>query len=372
MRRAIMSTALALFFLFMSMPQAYAVKNELTVTAQSAVLIEANTRKVLYYKSAHTELPMASTTKIMTAYVALKYGNTDSIVTTADEAYGIEGSSIYLKKNERISLNDLLYGLLLRSGNDAAVAIACHISGNVEKFATLMNEEAKAIGALNTNFSNANGLPSEKHYTTAYDFALITAKAMEYDKFNEIISTKYYTATTGEIARTMQNKNKLLFEYEGANGVKTGYTLQAGKCLVFSATRDGMTIIGVVLNCPDMFPDAIKILDYGFENYSLYTLVRNGTTIARTQVIGSEKKVLELSSKSDIIIPVKKENGIELRSDINIQSKITAPVKKGDVLGKLSLYEGNNLIAEADLVANEDVLPFTFEYYIKKMFELWV
>ena len=239
----------------------------LDVSAKGAVLIESRTGKVLYAKNAHEKLPMASTTKIMTALLAIENGNLNDIVETDASAYGTEGSSIYLDYEEKISLKDLLYGLMLSSGNDAAVAIAVHIGKGTNKFAEMMNARAKSIGALNTNFVTPNGLHDENHYTTAYDLARITAVAMKSPVFREIVSTQYYRAETGAKPRTFKNKNKILWEYDGGSGVKTGYTKIAGKCLVFSAERNGMEVIGVVLNCPGMFDDAKAMMNYAFENY---------------------------------------------------------------------------------------------------------
>ena len=274
-------------------------------TAQAAVLIEASTGKVLYANNAHLKLPMASTTKIMTALLAIENGNLDEIVTTDASAYDTEGSSIYLQLEEEISLRDLLYGLMLSSGNDAAVAIAVHIGKGVERFAEMMNARAKEIGANNTNFVTPNGLPDENHYTTAYDLALIAAEAMKNDVFREIVSTQYYQTTTGNYTRTFKNKNKILWQYDGGTGIKTGYTIAAGKCLVFSAQRNGMELIGVVLNCPDMFNDAMQILDYGMKTYEMAELVSADQIVSRVVIKNGTKNVLELVPNKDIMVPVK-------------------------------------------------------------------
>ena len=207
------------------------------ISAGGVMLMDACTHKVLYAKNAHEKLPMASTTKIMTAILAIETGKLDALVTVPKEAYGVEGSSMYLRLGEKISLRDLVYGLMLVSGNDAAVAIAINVGGSIAGFAALMNEKAKALGAQNTHFVTPNGLHDAEHYTTAYDLALIASYAMQNETFREIVGTTYYRTVTGEITRTVKNKNKILWEYEGGNGVKTGYTMAAGKCLVFSAER---------------------------------------------------------------------------------------------------------------------------------------
>lgn len=342
---------------------AYAVDT----SARSAILIEAETGKVLYAHNAHERLPMASTTKIMTAMVALEHGDMEDIVTADASAYGTEGSSIYLHLEEEISLKDLLYGLMLSSGNDAAVAIAVHIGGGTRTFADMMNKKAIELGAYNTNFVTPNGLHDEQHYTTAYDLARIAAAAMKNPNFREIVSTEYYRAETGEVARTFKNKNRILWEYAGGTGVKTGYTKAAGKCLVFSAEQDGMELIGVVLNCPDMFPDAEKILDYGFENYETAEMVKAGSIVARVSVSGGEKSLLELTSAQDIIVPVHKGGSATYRTRVITEENISAPVYKGESLGYVEILDGDALLMRCQLVAAEDIPDAGISYYFNRI-----
>ncbi|NLB62249.1 MAG: D-alanyl-D-alanine carboxypeptidase, partial [Clostridiales bacterium] len=280
------------FFVFSN--KSHAVANTPDVSAQAIVLLECSTNTVLYSKSAHVKLPMASTTKVMTALVAIRHGNLDTMVEIPDEAIGVEGSSIFLQKGEKLTLRDLLYGLMLRSGNDAAIAIAYHFGGSIDGFAMLMNETAKSVGAMNTNFVNPHGLPAENHYTTAYDLALICSEAIRNETFKTIVSAQYHRTTTGYAPRTMMNKNKLLWDYEGGIGIKTGFTKAAGKCLTFAAERNGMTVVGVVLNCPNMFPDAQELLNYSFYNYEMYVIVRKGTVVLRVDVDRSNGQLLPL------------------------------------------------------------------------------
>ena len=226
---------------------------------------ELNTGKIFYAKNDSAKLPMASTTKIMTALIIIEECELDEVITVPDEAVGVEGSSIYLKKGERVSVRDLLYGLMLRSGNDSAVALAIHHSGSVQNFAARMNERALQLGADNTHFVNPSGLPDDKHFTTARDLCVIACAAMRNDTFKTVVSAKNYT---GQF-RSFVNKNKALYSIEGANGVKTGYTLKAGRCLVASAEKDGMDVVCVVLNCPPC--DAVKPFRNGVAE-----LLRNG------------------------------------------------------------------------------------------------
>lgn len=336
------------------------------VNAGGIVLLEATTGKVLYAKNAHVKLPMASTTKVMTAMLALEHGGLDTLVEITEEAYGEEGSSMYLELGEKISLRDLLYGLMLVSGNDAAVAIATYIGGSVGGFARLMNQKAKELGALNTNFVTPNGLHDDNHYTTAYDLGLICQAAMKMPEFQELVSTTSYKTSTGNLARYLKSKNRVLTQYQGGNGIKTGYTKPAGKCLTFAAQRDGMQLIGVVLNCPNMFPDAMRILDYGFEAYKMETIVHNGDVITRSPVKGGIKNVLALVAKQDIIIPVLKEGESAYRTRV-VLNGIAAPIAAGDELGRLEVWEENKLLASTALVAQEEVEKRDFPFYLQRI-----
>ncbi len=347
-------------------------RDTVEIFAGGVMLMDACTHKVLYAKNAHEKLPMASTTKIMTAILAIETGKLDALVTVPKEAYGVEGSSMYLRLGEKISLRDLVYGLMLVSGNDAAIAIAINVGGSIAGFAALMNEKAKELGAHNTHFVTPNGLHDVEHYTTAYDLALIASYAMQNETFREIVGTTYYRTVTGEVTRTVKNKNKILWEYEGGNGVKTGYTMAAGKCLVFSAERNGVELVGVVLNCPDMFPAAKRLLDYGFETYKPEKLVAAGDVIARIRINGGRKNALAVAVKQDIIILVKDGDSTTVRTVVKLpQQQVQAPVKKGDSLGSLEIWEDGRILAETELVAAETIEPSAFTDYLERLFRRW-
>lgn len=239
---------------------------EAATESKGECVVEVSSRRFLHEKNADLRLPMASTTKILTALVVLEEDNLDEIVTVPKEAEGTEGSSVYLKAGEEISVRDLLYGLMLRSGNDCAVTLALHHSGSIKRFADAMNEKAVSVGAVHSRFRNPHGLPDEEHYTTARDLALIASAAMENDTFREIVSTKFYAP------RSWQNKNKMLWNFDGALGVKTGFTVRAGRCLVSSAERNGMTLVSVVLNSPQMFERSEELLSDSFVSYSMTQL----------------------------------------------------------------------------------------------------
>lgn len=236
--------------------------------AKSAVLLDGKSGAVLYEKNAYTRLPMASTTKIMTALTVINYANIDHIITIDQKASKIEGSSIYLKAGEKLSVIDLLYGLMLESGNDAATALAIGCFGSEKNCVDKMNELCNSLGLIDTHFDNVHGLDSENHYTTSYELARITAEAMKNPLFKTIVSSKNYT-TSSENPKYFSNHNRLLRTYDGAIGVKTGYTSLAGRCLVTSAQRDDELYIAVTLgNDKSDWQDHSMMLDFAFENYS--------------------------------------------------------------------------------------------------------
>ncbi len=302
------------------------------------IAMELTTRTVLTESNADKRMPMASTTKIMTAIIIAEDCNLDEEITVPDAAVGVEGSSIYLKKDERIDVRDLLYGLMLRSGNDSAVALAIHHSGSVENFVNVMNERAKRIGADNTNFKNPSGLPDDEHYTTARDLCNIACYAMNNEIFKEVVSSKSHVGKF----RSFENKNKMLYRYEGANGVKTGYTLKAGRCLVSSAERDGMDVVTVVLNCYDMYERSSAILDQCFYAYKLLELNEN-------TVFMSDRVLCKLSKTQNLV--VKNTESLQIR----IKSTVTEKkIKKGDRVGILEIYDANGLIFSDNLYSIVD------------------
>ncbi|MGI6161331.1 MAG: D-alanyl-D-alanine carboxypeptidase family protein [Christensenellales bacterium] len=346
---------------------------EPSVQAQAAVMMEASSRRVLYQKNSHQRMPMASTTKIMTAIVAIENGNLQDTITVSENASGIEGSSIWLEVGERMTLSDMLYGLMLSSGNDAAVAIAEHIGGSVDGFIDMMNSKAIDIGAEDTVFMNPNGLHDDNHFTTAYDLALISCYAMENNVFAEIVSSQYKNISWEghQWERSLRNKNKILWQYEGGNGVKTGYTKAAGRCLVSAALRDEMQIVTVALNCPDMFIQSMNLLDYGFDAYEMRTVFSRGQKLGRIDVEQGTGVSIEAVCEDDMKLPVKKE-GEELDAIIELPDIIEAPVKKGDVIGSASVYINGGLLAQSRLYASEDIARLNWRYGFDMILNNWL
>ncbi|MGJ0846696.1 D-alanyl-D-alanine carboxypeptidase family protein [Tissierella praeacuta] len=326
----------------------------LSLSAESCILIDGQTGRILYEKDAHRKMPMASTTKIMTALVALDKGSLDDKVVIKKECVGIEGSSIYLKEGEIITLEDMLYGLMLRSGNDVAEAIALHISGSMDSFVSLMNEKAKSIGALNTNFVNPHGLHNDLHYSTAYDLALITKTAFSYDEFANIVKSKSYMADRME-NNYFYNKNKTLWEYNGGDGVKTGYTTKSGRCLVSSASKNGMRLIAVSLRAGDWFNDNYKLLDYGFNNYKQSFIYDKGQFLKKLNVVNGVKGYVDLVTEKTFFYPLKEGEREKIKISLDIPSNVEAPIEKGDKIGYIYTYLDGNLIDKSDLTAKSSV-----------------
>lgn len=252
--------------------------NNLRVNARSAIALDKESHAVLFEQNAYEIVPMASTTKILTSLIAIEQGNLDKKVVISKKAASIRGSTVGYKENEEITLRELVFGLMFKSGNDAAIAIAEELGGSIEGFAEIMNHYARGIGILDSHFESPHGLDSSKHYSSAYDLAILTAKGMDYDLFREVVGSKQISKEKYNFTRDYNNINKILWRIPGANGVKTGYTGQAGKCLVSSINNNGKDVIIVVLNCPDRWNVTEKIYNYvlekvAFGNHTVKELV---------------------------------------------------------------------------------------------------
>lgn len=337
-------------------------------SAESAIVMEVQTGRILYAKNINTKRPMASTTKIMTALVAMENRDLESIVRVPDEAVGVEGSSIYLRNDENIKLKDLLYGLMLRSGNDSAVAIAHHVSGSVEEFSNLMNKKAKELGAKNSNFKNPHGLHHKDHYTTAYDLALITRAALSDENFKKIVRSKRWIAERDGY-NTFFNKNKTLSQFKGGDGVKTGFTKAAGRCLVTSATRNGMQVLCVVLNDPNWFNSCYSMMGNAFNKYTPYKALDKNFDIKSFSIDKGQKDKSYLRVKEDVILPVKEEEKSKVRTIIESKEKYVAPIQRNQKLGKAKVYIGDKLVATADLYSREDIDKKRFMDRIRNLFK---
>lgn len=325
------------------------------ISAKSAIVMDAYSNRILYEKDAYSLRPMASTTKIMTALIALERLSLDEVVTVSPFASSTEGSSVWLSPGEHMTVEDLLYALMLSSGNDAAVALAEHTAGNVGAFSVLMNERAREIGALHTNFTNPHGLPDDNHYTSAYDLALISSKAIKNPKFKAICSTKTKTVSWegSQWKRKLSNHNKLLKNYEYAVGIKTGYTKKAGRCLVSAAEKDGQLLVAVTLSDPDDWNDHVNLLNECFDRYFSFTVFKKDD-IAEKFVIDEEKNSyvnLLYGDTFKLSLTEEEKDMIRIENRINA----TLPIEKGQSVGVCSVYLSDKCLGSVDLVASESV-----------------
>lgn len=326
-----------------------------TESAGEAVL-DVNSGRILFSRDPEKKLPMASTTKILTAILVIESDDLDEEIRIPAEATGVEGSSIYLVPGESMTRKDLLYGLMLRSGNDCAEALAILHSGSIEKFADCMNEKALLIGAQNSHFVNPHGLPDPNHYTTAKDLAMIAAYALQNEIFSEIVSCRSYTIPNGGCgySRLLQNKNKMLYSYENADGVKTGYTKEAGRCLVTSATRSGMRLVSVVLNSPDMYNRSAEILDECFSGYKVCKLFDHENYSVELNTDLPWKKC-KCTCKKDFYYPLTELDRHEIHTEYCLPEKVVLPVQAGEEVGKLNVYLKNQLLFSQEIVSIEKV-----------------
>lgn len=358
--------------------QARVLQNQPSIKSPSAILIDASSGKVLYEKNAHQRLEPASVAKIMTlliAFEAIEKGkaNFNDQVKVSERAWKTGGSQVFLGPGEVQTLETLLKCIVISSANDASVAVAEHIGGSVEGFVRMMNEKAKELGLKNTNFTNPHGLSDPNLYTTAYDIAIIAKELIKYPKFFEW-STKlvdYLEHTDKKREPTMlANTNKLLGKYEGLDGIKTGYHEKAGFCFVGSAKRGNLRLISVVMNAAssnDRFEDTKKLLDYGFGYFNSVTVAKKGATVKRIKVEKGLQKDIEIVYKEDKSVLVEKGKENEITTKIEIPDKIIAPVKKGEKVGILKVYQENKEIGQVDLVAKQDVKKITYFDILKNL-----
>lgn len=320
-----------------------------TVSARSAILIDATTGAVLYEKDADSRALIASTTKIMTGLLICECCELSETVTVPQEAAGIEGSSMYLKVGECLSVQELLYGLLLQSGNDAAVALAIACDGSVARFVARMNARAQELGLKNTHFSNPNGLDSAENYSTARDLAHLACTAMQNADFCRIAATK----TTHVGSRVLSNHNKLLWRYSGAIGVKTGYTKAAGRILVGAAERNGRRLISVTIHAPDDWSDHIHLLDYGFSGLEERTVVRAGDCVGTVPVLSGEAKTARLLVRETVACHARAEETLSLR--LLTPAFVFAPVAAGAYAADAAILLNGAELGRVPLYWGEDV-----------------
>lgn len=364
---ALVLTSLFVFLILALTPGIHPKTGSVSVADASGgsgyAVIEVSSGRLLNGSNENLRLPMASTTKAMTALVVLENASLSDIVEIPPAAVGIEGSSVYLKKGERFTVEELLYALMLRSGNDAAVALAVHTSGSVEEFVRKMNERAALMGLKETKFVNPHGLHDENHYTTAYELALIAAEGLKNPHFKRIVSTKNIVIDgEGHEKRYFANKNKILYNYEGATGVKTGFTRDSGRCLIASAERNGMEVVAVALNYYDYFELTARLMDEAFGNFEMKEVVSPETVYKRVPVTGNRKiKEAELRAEFSRKYPLKKDGSEMVETVVEAVDSIRAPHSSGDDVGSVKVFKDNRLIFEEKLytidIAKRGIFP---------------
>ena len=342
MKLRLLGAAAALTCVLTALPAAGAVETH----AAAAVLMDAGSGRVLYEQNAHEPLPIASITKLMTALVALESGRAlDEAVTILPQWTGAEGSSLYLRPGEVLTLEDLLYGLLLHSGNDAALAVAEYCAGSVETFVEQMNRWAGELGMEDTHFANPSGLDGEDHASSAYDMALLARACLDNETLQQMVSTKSVTLE----GRVLTNHNKLLWRYEGCIGLKTGYTSTAGRTLVTAAEREGLTLVCVTLNDPDDWADHVALLNGGFDQYQAETVAEPGERIGWFPVEGSLLPACPVTAGEGITVALAAGEEIEVQT-VWKEFPLTAPVERGERVGELVCTLGEVELTRVPLV----------------------
>ncbi|NLC11610.1 MAG: D-alanyl-D-alanine carboxypeptidase [Firmicutes bacterium] len=328
-----------------------------SISADAAAVLDVCSGRVLYGHNMHKKRPIASTTKIMTAILTLERSNLADVVIVSKEAAETGGSSIWLEEGEKKTVEELLYGLMLTSGNDAAVALAEHLAGDTESFAQLMTNKAKEIGAFNTSFKNPHGLDHEEHYSTAYDMALIAAYALNTPGFLKVTTTKEKSISWNGRPwnRKLINQNKLLDLYPGATGVKTGWTTPAGRCFVGSARKGIQHIVTVVLDAPQMWEDTISLMDFAFSSFPLKKIISKNRKLIMVPLQGEDLNKLPLIAGSDFYYPLQSEEANKVKCNFCVKEQYRGPIQKGEEVGMLEILLHNNKIGEIPLLAAEEV-----------------
>lgn len=335
--------------------QSVKAQENLGLSAQASVVIEANSGRIIYGNNQDERLSMASTTKIMTSLLALENCELDIEFCVTDKMVQVEGTSMGLVDGDYVTMRAIVYGMLLQSGNDAANVAAYMMSGSIEEFSKLMNERASRIGMKNTNFVTPSGLDAEDHYSTAYDMALLGAEAIKNDDFAEICSTKSASVSYGNPAykRTLSNHNKFLSQYEGAFGIKTGFTKKSGRCLVTAVERNGITLVAVTLNAPDDWNDHAKLYDYAFSKVELYNLDADLSDVS-LRLIGSDCDNIAVACTQPTAVLFVGEDK-KVKRKILLKSFEYAPIESGSVVGSVRYYLDDELICEEPITVSRDV-----------------
>ena len=350
---------------------------KLDISSKSAVLMDASTGKILYEKNSHEKLPPASVTKVMTMLLiceALESGKIkeDDDVQISEVASSMGGSQIFLEPGEIQKVDTLLKSIAVASANDACVAMAEYVGGSVEEFVVLMNKRAKELGMNDTNFVNTNGLPVDNHYTSAYDIALMSKELLKHKKISKYLTTWMDEVVVGKKQAKIgiSNTNKLVKHYQGATGVKTGFTQQAKYCLSASALRNNTHLIAVTLcaeTSPIRFKDATNLLNYGFANYESVKICEANDKVATVKFEKGEKENVDLVAKDDLSVLIKKGDKKDFTKKVQIKEDLKLPIKKNTELGVVKVYRGDELVGESKIINTEDINKASYLQMLRRI-----
>lgn len=374
--RRIISLILSLIICF-SMPVELFAEDKLDIQAKSAILMDYNTGEILYEKNPHDKVPPASISKIMTLLLAMEALESGKIklsdnVRISAHAAGMGGSQLWLEEGESQTVENLLKAITIRSANDASVALAEYIAGSEELFVRMMNDKAKALGMKNTNFMNASGLPNEEQYVSAYDVALMSKELLKHDEIHKWLTVYMDEILVGkkkDKVQSLVNTNRLIKDYEGATGIKTGSTSKAGYCLAASAKRGNLQLIAVVMGCETSkirFDEAMRLLDFGFANYDSITVGRKGDILGKVQVHKGSISSIEVILERDSFILISKGDKANISKEIVLPEYIEGPVEKGQEIGHLIIRVDGSLVDRINLVSKTRVEKAGFKEMFKK------
>ena len=369
----VLSLIIILIAIFVSSFKISVMAKETNSIAKGMVVIEGNSGDVLYSKNENLELPMASTTKIVTAIVAIENSSDlDEKFVVSEKAIGIEGTSIYLKSGEKLSLRELLYGLILASGNDCAIAIAEHIAG-LDNFVGLMNEFASNLGLKHTNFKNPHGLDEDGHYTSAYDLSMMTAYALKNPIFREIVSTERMVIEKNDLyqARYLKHKNRLLFTDENCIGVKTGFTDNAGRCLVNAHEENGLQIISVVLNCQPMFEECDRLTKLAMSEYMMKEFILPYNFVSNVEIDKSSKTEVGIITIAGFKKPILKSEENEYEVKYILPDRLVAPIELNQGVGSVQVLYKGDVIYQGELITIEDAQNNDMKYLFDNIIDKW-
>ena len=369
----VLSLIIILIAIFVSSFKISVMAKETNSIAKGMVVIEGNSGDVLYSKNENLELPMASTTKIVTAIVAIENSSDlDEKFVVSEKAIGIEGTSIYLKSGEKLSLRELLYGLILASGNDCAIAIAEHIAG-LDNFVGLMNEFASNLGLKHTNFKNPHGLDEDGHYTSAYDLSIMTAYALKNPIFREIVSTERMVIEKNDLyqARYLKHKNRLLFTDENCIGVKTGFTDNAGRCLVNAHEENGLQIISVVLNCQPMFEECDRLTKLAMSEYMMKEFILPYNFVSNVEIDKSPKTEIGIITIAGFKKPILKSEENEYEVKYILPDRLVAPIELNQGVGSVQVLYKGDVIYQGELITIEDAQNNDMKYLFDNIIDKW-